>query len=354
MEIISFAEYNIYIGDIRQSLPDFLQQRRYSRLVVICDDNSSQHCLPLVAPLLNEDFITIKIPPGEQHKHIETCKLIWQQMIEAEIDRKALVVNLGGGVIGDMGGFCAATYKRGVNFVQIPTTLLSQVDASIGGKLGIDFMHVKNSIGVFQNPEAVLIDPQFLQTLSGREMRSGFAEIIKHSLIADKAQWSYIKEIRNTKGVDWVSFIIESLKIKQHIVAADPFEKGIRKALNFGHTIGHAVESLMLETTVPLLHGEAIAIGMICESWLSHRLQGLPEEDLAEISRFIVNIFGHHSIREANFPKLLHLMYNDKKNEADQINFTLVSPIGNSIINQTVLEEEIIGSLRYYNQLAVG
>ena len=161
MEIIKLSDYSIFIGDIRESLPSFLQQKNYGRLIVICDENTEQFCLPVIKFAINQDFTSIKIPPGEQHKHIETCKRIWTQMMQEGLDRKALVLNLGGGVIGDMGGFCAATYKRGVDFVQIPTTLLSQVDASIGGKLGIDFMEVKNSIGVFQNPQAVFIDPVF-------------------------------------------------------------------------------------------------------------------------------------------------------------------------------------------------
>ncbi|MDX1939857.1 MAG: 3-dehydroquinate synthase [Saprospiraceae bacterium] len=355
MEIIKLSDYSIFIGDIRESLSAFLQQKNYSRLIIICDDNTQRYCLTLIESILNQNFIIVKIPSGEQHKHIETCKFIWQQMMQQGLDRKALVINLGGGVIGDMGGFCAATYKRGVDFVQIPTTLLSQVDASIGGKLGIDFMEVKNSIGVFQNPQAVFIDPVFLKTLSEREIRSGFAEIIKHSLIADKVQWREIwkSEVgsRKLEGVDFEQFIMPSLKIKQRIVEADPFEKGLRKALNFGHTIGHAVESLMLETSEPLLHGEAIAIGMICESYLSYKLQGLPQQDLEEISAFILKIFGHHSLQEADFQRLVQLMQNDKKNEGDQINFTLINPIGSAIINQNASAEEIVESLRYYNQL---
>ncbi|HMO40598.1 MAG TPA: 3-dehydroquinate synthase [Saprospiraceae bacterium] len=352
MDTIQLNDYNIYIGDVAQSLPKFLQTQRYSRIFVLCDDNTEQHCLPrLEASLDTKDWTLIKIPPGEQHKHIETCKFIWWQMMEQGADRQALLLNLGGGVIGDMGGFCAATYKRGVDFVQIPTTLLAQVDASIGGKLAIDFMEIKNSIGVFRNPQAVLIDPLFLKTLSGRERRSGFAEIIKHSLIADKLQWRSIRNLTGLSDADWQTFIPLSLYVKKRIVEEDPYERGIRKALNFGHTIGHALESLMLETVSPLLHGEAIAIGMICESWLSHRLLGLPVADLNDITNFILRIFGHHPVSETDFPRLLQLMQNDKKNEAGHILFSLVHPLGQAAVNQTADAEIIFESLRYYNRL---
>jgi len=354
MDTIQLADYSILVGDIRKNLPAYLQQKKYSRLVIICDDNTERDCLPNIEKRLGDsEPIIVRIPPGEQHKNIETCKLIWWQMMEEGVDRKALVLNLGGGVIGDMGGFCAATYKRGVDFVQIPTTLLAQVDASIGGKLGIDFMNIKNSVGLFENPKAVLIDPYFLKTLPERQIRSGFAEIIKHSLIADNVQWLSIRNIEKLTDADWQTLIPLSLYIKRRIVEEDPYERGLRKSLNFGHTIGHAVESLMLETTAPLLHGEAIAVGMICESYLSHQLQNLPKEDLDEISRFILNIYGHQALQEVEFDRLLELMQNDKKNESEAINFTLINPIGTALINQEVATEQIIESLRFYNSLGL-
>ncbi len=354
METIQLADYNIQVGDIRKSLPALLSQKKYAHLVVICDDNTERHCLPNIEKSLEDEApILVKIPPGERHKNIETCKLIWWQMMEKGIDRKALVLNLGGGVIGDMGGFCAATYKRGIDFVQIPTTLLAQVDASIGGKLGIDFMQIKNSVGLFQNPEAVLIDPYFLRTLPEREVRSGFAEIIKHSLIADPVQWLSIRNIEKMDTADWQTLIPLSLYIKRRIVEEDPFERGLRKALNFGHTIGHAIESHLLDTTAALLHGEAIAIGMICESYLSHQLQNLSKADLDEISGFILNIYGHHPLQEVDFDRLLELMQNDKKNESGAINFTLINSIGTAIINQEVPAGHIVESLQYYNGLGL-
>ncbi len=360
MEILQLADYNIYIGAVKEHLAQFLEGKNYSRYIVLCDENTEKHCLPILEQAFPQlDFLVVKIPAGEVYKNVDTCQSIWRQLMVAGVDRKALLLNLGGGVIGDMGGFCASTFKRGIDFVQIPTTLLSQVDASIGGKLGIDFANVKNSIGLFCNPKAVLIDVQFLKTLSKRELRSGFAEMIKHGLIADAGQWedirkldvgSWISEVANYENEKLLdSFIAQSLKIKQRIVEQDPFEKGIRKALNFGHTIGHAVESLFLETDQPLLHGEAIAIGMVCESWLSHKVLGLPEADLQAIAIFLTKLYGHTPIPEKSFGVLLDWMQNDKKNEQDRINFSLIHPVGSCMINQYLDAEEIFQSIQFYN-----
>jgi 3-dehydroquinate synthase len=368
MEILSLSDYNLYIGSILESLSQFLEKTTYSRYVVLCDENTEKYCLPILDPYFtNLNFLIVKIPDGEAYKNIDTCQSIWRQLMVAGVDRKALVLNLGGGVIGDMGGFCASTFKRGLDFVQIPTTLLAQVDASIGGKLGIDFAEVKNSIGLFANPKAVFIDPIFLKTLSERELRSGFAEIVKHGLIADAQLWEEIRkseigilrnwEIRKLGNYESEKFlnilISQSLKIKQGIVEADPFERGIRKALNFGHTIGHAVESLFLKTENPLLHGEAIAVGMICETWLSHKYLNLPEADLQNITPFLTQLYGHHHIPEKDFGVLIDFMQNDKKNEQERINFSLIQPVGNCVINQFVDTEAILESLRFYNEQVI-
>ena len=353
MQIVRLDEYNIYIGALGPVLREFLENTSYSKIFVLVDENTALHCLPLLETELPDYTLEpIQIKAGELFKNIETCQAIWQQFMHAKADRKSLCINLGGGVIGDMGGFCASTFKRGMDFIQIPTTLLSQVDASIGGKLGIDFMQVKNSIGLFKNPKAVFIDPVFLTTLSAREIRSGFAEVIKHSLIADAKQWTDLKAISDLNEVDWATIIEPSLQIKKQIVEQDPFERGIRKALNFGHTVGHAIEGIALESTQPLLHGEAIAIGMICESYLSHKLIGLKEEALQNISAFIIATYGFHSLQESNFDAFLQLMKNDKKNENSQINFSLIAPPGSVQINQTSTQDLILESLKYYNTLA--
>ncbi len=353
MTTVALPEYDIFVGDFWADFRQFLADRTYSRYFVIADDNTVEHCLPRLQKLTpGVEWRIISILPGERHKHIETCTLIWQQMMQHQADRKALVVNLGGGVIGDMGGFCASTFKRGMDFVQMPTTLLSQVDASIGGKLGIDFMQVKNSIGLFCNPKAVWIDPVFLQTLPLREIRSGFAEVIKHSLIANAGEWQKIKAIEALEKVNWLDLLLPSLEIKKNIVIADPFEKGLRKSLNFGHTIGHAVEGVALESDQPLLHGEAIAIGMICEAFLSQQILGLDRESLKLITEFLIRIYGHHPLAEAHFEEYFQLMKQDKKNENDEINFSLLPEIGAVLVNQTAREDLIKASLHYYNDLA--
>jgi 3-dehydroquinate synthase len=352
MQTISLQDYKIHVGDFRQPLRDILTERQYTKIAVLVDENTRLHCLPAVAEVL-ADFphFIIEIPSGELNKNIQTCTQVWTEMMENNADRNSLTINLGGGVIGDMGGFCASTFKRGMDFLQMPTTLLSQVDASIGGKLGIDFNHIKNSVGVFNNPQTVLVDPQFLTTLSQREIRSGFGEIIKHSLIADKNQWDSLLKIEDLSTVDWTDYLVPSLKIKQAIVEEDPFEKGIRKALNFGHTIGHAIESMALETENPLLHGEAIATGMVCESYLSLKEAGLTKEEFEEIKAFITRIYQPREILEKDYPELIRLMSKDKKNEGAAINFTLLTGIGSCKINETATAVEIGESMSSSNLL---
>ena len=352
MNTIELADYRIHIGDFWANWNAFLAERNYTKVVVLVDENTKRHCLPIwEANTSVKEYLLIKIEAGEQFKNIETCQKIWTAMMEGEVNRSALLVNLGGGVIGDMGGFCASTYKRGIDFVQFPSTLLSQVDASIGGKLGIDFNHVKNSVGVFRNPQAVFIYPQFLKTLDPREIRSGFAEIIKHSLIADAVHWAHLSKIATLEAINWPIYLAPSLEIKKDVVTKDPFEKGLRKALNFGHTIGHAIESVFLETAQPLLHGEAIAIGMICEAYLSHKVVGFSEVALKQVETFILKIYGKVELNPADYEQFLSLMKKDKKNESDEINFTMLPEIGAVKINQTASRTLIQESLDYYNGL---
>jgi len=352
MTQLELPNYLIYVGSFQDHLKNLLEERAYTRIYVLVDENTKAACLPLLlSGILPIRPLIIEIPSGELNKNIETCTRIWQELMADGADRKSLVLNLGGGVIGDMGGFCASTFKRGMDFIQIPTTLLSQVDASIGGKLGIDFAQVKNSIGLFKDPQAVFVDPLFLQTLPPRELRSGMAEIIKHSLIADASQWQDLLKIENLNEVSWAEYLIPSLKVKQAIVAEDPFEHGIRKALNFGHTIGHAVESEALESDCPLLHGEAVAIGMVCESYLSHQAGLLGREALDSISQYIIKHYGHPLVNTSAREALLGLMRKDKKNENSVINFTFLQDIGTALINQTCSDDWIMDSLEYYNQL---
>lgn len=352
MQQLILEDYTISVGELRRALPHFLSERSYSSLLILMDENTRKDCYPLLAPLLPDGTPrqVIEIPAGETHKTVSTCETIWAAMLHAGADRNALLLNLGGGVIGDMGGFCAATFKRGIDFVQIPTTLLSQVDASIGGKLGIDFGGVKNSIGVFRNPQAVFIDPRFLQTLSERELYSGFAEVVKHALIADAGHWSAIQSGEPAALAGDTQTILRSLGIKQAIVQADPFEKGLRKALNFGHTVGHAVEAWSLQTERPLLHGEAVALGMIAEAHLSNQLTRLSDRALDDISRYLLHTYILYALPEDCFPDFIERMQNDKKNADRRINCTLLEAPGRARIDQYVSEEHILQSLRYFNK----
>uniref|UniRef100_UPI0040476B84 3-dehydroquinate synthase n=1 Tax=Algoriphagus sp. TaxID=1872435 RepID=UPI0040476B84 len=340
----------IFSSDIRATLAEILRARQFSKLVVLTDSNTHQFCLPLVQEVVPPTTVFISVPAGEQHKTLETCSIIWGQMTEAVLDRQALVINLGGGVIGDMGGFCASVYKRGIPFITIPTTLLSQVDASVGGKLGIDFLGFKNHLGVFQLPEAVLIAPEFLATLPQRELRSGYAEVIKHGLIRDATYFRALPST-NWQKQDWARIIRHSIEIKKAVVQVDTKESGLRKILNFGHTIGHAIESFYLTRSQPLLHGEAIAIGMIAEGFLSFEKIGFSFEELNEMSTMLLTIFGKVELDPNDCDRLVELCAQDKKNEGSTQLFTLLSKIGDCNYNIAVTREEIKHAILYYQQL---
>ncbi len=269
----------VFCRDIGNELKEFFDQNSFSKIGVIVDEHTRLHCYPLVQSAI-PDHVLLEIKSGEEQKNLRTCEQIWNDLTENAFDRKSLVVNIGGGVIGDMGGFCAATYKRGIAFINIPTTLLAQVDASIGGKLGIDFHNFKNHIGVFQNPLKIFLDATFFPTLSPAELRSGYAEVIKHCLIRDSQKFEEI--IQTPYGnLDLFALTKHSVDIKNKVVQEDPKEQGLRKILNFGHTIGHAIESFYLENgDRKLLHGEAIAVGMICEAFISTKKCTLSYKEL--------------------------------------------------------------------------
>ncbi len=352
MKIFPTKQYNIYIGiDSSAELNKFLSEKKYSSVFVLVDENTKKHCLKKIS-IENYKLSIIQIKSGEKNKNLRVCEKIWNELSKPRVlgaDRKSLMINLGGGVITDIGGFCASTYKRGIDFINIPTTLLSQVDASVGGKTGIDFLGYKNQIGTFAFPKAVFINPDFLKTLNKRELISGFAEVIKHGLIADKNYWEKIKDASTQLSVT-EGIISRSIEIKNKIISADPYENGLRKTLNFGHTIGHAIESASLKTKKPLLHGEAIAIGMICEAYLSRKIIGLKSEDLEEITSFIISIFNPKPIKQS-VNQLIILMKQDKKNKDSEINFTLLSSIGKAEINNSCSEELIEESFGFFNSL---
>lgn len=324
----------------------------YSSLWILVDENTERFCLPIIQQVTADvTWHIIRIPSGEEHKQLSTCTNIWKQLTDGQADRKALLVNLGGGVIGDMGGFCAATYKRGIDFIHIPTTLLAQADASIGGKLGVDFDGLKNIIGLVQQPRMTLIYPPFLKTLPTRQLRSGYAEIIKAFIIADAESWNIVKDIKDLERMNWNVALGEAVAIKSDIVNIDPHERNTRKLLNFGHTIGHAVESYFLETDTPLLHGEAVAIGMICEAYLSYKYFTLKSTVFKEFVNYLLHLFSHTPIPTQAYPALLLKMSNDKKNTTSGLNFTLLRREGEGIINQTAAPDAVLESLRYYNSL---
>ena len=272
-------------------------------------------------------------------------------MAEYEADREALLINLGGGVITDMGGFIASTYKRGIDFINIPTTLLSQIDASVGGKTGVDLDGLKNMVGVFNEPIGVFVCPEFLKTLDKRQMLSGYAEALKHALISDVNYWNDLKSGMLSNDDSWGELIGRSIAIKNNMVTKDPREKKERKLLNFGHTIGHAVETCSLKTDAPLLHGEAIALGIIVESHLSHQILGLSQNQLDEISQTLKIFYPFHKLATDKFHQLLELMKHDKKNSNHEINFTLLQKIGEASVNHSADFTQIIDALNYYNSI---
>ncbi|HSF55481.1 MAG TPA: 3-dehydroquinate synthase [Algoriphagus sp.] len=340
----------IFTSEAKDTLSAVLAQLSFSRLVVLTDSNTQSNCLPLLGTDLPEETLFISVTPGEIHKNLETCSLIWSKMTEAALDRKAIMVNLGGGVITDMGGFCASLYKRGIRFINMPTTLLSQVDASVGGKLGIDFQGFKNHLGVFNEPETVIIAPKFLETLSKAELRSGYAEILKHGLIRDKDYFSSLKST-NWEGQGWEKLIYHSVAIKNAVVTADPKEAGLRKILNFGHTIGHAFESFFLDTPNHLLHGEAIALGMICEGFLSFQKVGFSYEELDQMSKMLLQIYGKVDFSVNELDPILDLCLQDKKNEGSTLMFSLLTSIGDCTYNIPVNREEIREAIIHYHNL---
>jgi 3-dehydroquinate synthase len=346
---------NIFISEKTSVIKTFLQNNKYSKIIILVDNNTKRYCLPLIIDEFDEpnNFEIIEIESGEENKNIKTCIQLWSILSQKNADRKSLLINLGGGVIGDIGGFVASTFKRGIHFINIPTTLLAMVDASIGGKTGVDLDNIKNIIGVFKEPQAVFINLNFLKTLPQRQILSGFAEIIKHGLIANKTYWNTITKSSLSDNSQLNILIKESINIKNNIVKKDPFEKDLRKILNFGHTIGHAIETFALNNsnTDYLLHGEAIAIGLICETFLSTKYLEFDTKDLNSIANFIKSKYNYYHINQSNYPKLIEIMIKDKKNHDDKINFTLIKSIGMPEINIYCSISDIYMALDYYKNI---
>lgn len=345
----SLQKNNIQVISDLSLISKAIVEGNYGQVYVITDENTNKHCLPLLQDALVDHevyFFFLEVPAGESSKDLSTCASLWESLSEDHADRKTLILNLGGGMISDLGAFVASLYKRGIPFFNIPTSLLGMVDAAIGGKCGIDFGGFKNQIGVFRNADNTFVFPLFLETLPQVEFLSGMAEMYKHSLIADANDWSALKNIKSDNIT--AELIEHSISIKTTIVESDPLEKGERKKLNFGHTIGHAVESYFMQKEKPMPHGYAVAMGMICEAHISVQRNLLSLVEYDEIEAELKDRYDFPTIPEKDFSILIEFMKQDKKNENDTINFTLLTQIGTAIVNQTATDEQINSSLIYF------
>ena len=352
MHTLQSTNYTIEIGSIINStfLQMLINEYKKATKIIIVDENTKEYCLEYLITSFT-DLSTaevIELPAGEENKQIEICLQVWESLTEYHIDRNALIINLGGGVVTDMGGFIASLYKRGIHFINIPTTLLAMIDASVGGKTGVDMGVYKNQIGVFSFPIKVYIDSIFLSTLQPLDIKNGIVEMLKHGLIFNKEHWSNLKSMMKNKESITESLILESVKIKNQIVLEDPFEKDARKKLNFGHTIGHAVESYFLKINQPILHGLAVAVGIVVESFISFKLNFLTELEFEDIRSFIYTYFPKIKIDNNAIQEITDFTKQDKKNSNNQVKMVLLEKIGKAVSDITVTEDMIKSGLNDY------
>ena len=349
----------IIANQLEKALTEAVSECKPDRIFLLVDETTERLCLPLVKdfPCLQQAE-TIVILPGDQHKNLESVTQVWQALQQKGATRHSLLINLGGGMVTDLGGFAASTFKRGMHLINIPTTLLSMVDASVGGKTGFNFGGLKNEIGVFRNASSVILDTVFLKTMDAENLLSGYAEMLKHGLICSQptgeGNTSMLGELLafdvEQPDLDVLKrMVAESVEVKQRIVLEDPEEHGLRKALNLGHTIGHAFESLALQRK-PVLHGYAVAWGLVCELYLSVAKTGFPTALMRQVAGFVFDHYGRMPITCNDYPALLELMTHDKKNVAGRINFTLLGGVGDIRINQTATKEEIEEALDFYRE----
>lgn len=335
-----------------RELQAFLDAASYTRIFILADENTRRFCLPVfmseVEGTYPVEVITMKA--GETHKNINTCLRIWKRLSACGADRKSLLINLGGGVVTDLGGFVAATYMRGIDFINVPTSLLAMVDAAVGGKTGVDLGTLKNHIGLIRTPQMVMIDTSFLHTLPENQLKSGLAEMFKHGLIAGEEYWNRLAMLQGVEPERLEELIRESVIIKNNIVRRDPGEKNLRKILNYGHTLGHAIESCFLNKKEPLLHGEAVAVGIVLATYLSQAVTGFPEEKLRQIKEVVLRHFKKVEVSTADYKKIIGLLRHDKKNIGGNINFVLLKDIGEPVIDQTVSEALIEAAFSYYKK----
>lgn len=356
MQAITSKDSTVYFqSETYEQLNKYLTTTNHSSVFILVDTHTHENCLAHFMGQLEVDIPIeiIEIEAGEINKNIETCSGVWNALSELGADRKSLLINLGGGVVTDLGGFVACTFKRGISYINVPTSLLAMVDASVGGKTGVDLGNLKNMVGVISESEMVLVDTQYLATLPNNELRSGFAEMLKHGLIKDANYWERLSNIKELTTTDLDVLIHESVVIKNEIVTIDPTEQNIRKYLNFGHTLGHAIESYFLThpKLTTLLHGEAIAIGMIVESYLANKLIGLSQADLDEVCKVFLSIYPKVRIEKEDYQAIIDLLIFDKKNEAGKVLFVLLKKIGDAEFNCEVPAELLSESLDFYNSL---
>lgn len=334
------------------TLNEAIAECEHDALFILADKTTAKYCVPTVEKLNSmQGARLIVIEATDSNKNIESLMHVWQELSKGGATRHSLLINIGGGMVTDLGGFAASTFKRGISYINIPTTLLSMVDASVGGKTGINFMGLKNEIGVFNNAKSVILDTEFLKTLDTENILSGYAEMLKHGLISDERMLGELLsfDVEHPDLVQLKRMVAESVAVKQRIVTEDPTEKGIRKALNLGHTAGHAFESFALKHT-PVLHGYAVAWGLIVELYLSTIKTGFPTDKMRQTVRFILDHYGKMAITCDDYPTLLEFMTHDKKNVAGVINFTLLGGVGNILINQTATKEEIFEAFDFYRE----
>ncbi len=351
--MIKSTSYNVYFQiDGYDYLNKYLEENNYSKIVILVDDNTKIHCLDHFVSQLSEgiNFELVCIPPGEEYKNISTCLEVWNALTKLQADRKSVLINLGGGVITDLGGFVASTYKRGIDFINIPTSLLSMVDASVGSKTGVDLGTLKNLIGCFSDPELVLIDSAYLNTMTQREFNSGVAEIIKYGISYDPKLWMSIVSTVDREEAQLEELIYRSIQIKNDIVLQDLKESNLRKVLNFGHTLGHAIESYFLnhQDLASLTHGEAIGIGMIIEAYLSYRLFDFPLEQVQVLKEKIIALYGKTTIEQTAYNDILEFAKHDKKNIGQTLKFVLLESIGIPKIDCEVDQALLIEGLDFY------
>ena len=321
----------LYTHDIVPTLDACLRDKKYDRIFLLDDTVTHVHCLPLLSAWVEERGVQVlTMEAGDVAKNLDTLSSIWQQLTEKGASRHSLLINLGGGVVTDLGGFAAATFKRGIDFINIPTTLLSMVDAAVGGKTGINFAGLKNEIGAFRSAVDVIVDTTFLRTLDNENICSGYAEMLKHALLHNAAMWAehLEQDLQHPDYEALARLVQQSIEVKERIVGEDPHEKGLRKALNLGHTFGHAFESLALSQGRPVLHGYAVAWGIVCELYLSSVLLGFPSAHFHPTVRFIRETYGQFSFTCKDYDRLLDYIRHDKKNVGGQTNFTLLAGIG--------------------------